>query len=328
MIEVYKTAKELPEAWDRAAGSNIALHRENLALLERVNPCQQEYIVFRDHEVHAVFVKYVLNIDIFCYSKLHLYLPITIIGIPCSVAEPGYHFSEGGRTEVKEYLRALKGAKLVLNADENLDFLGFTKGYTLPSCVMDINMRSFDEYMEHLRSHYRYRYKKALKKAEGLAVEILEGEFDARLYALYEQVYKKSAYKLEKLSIDFFREAKATVAVFKDGEVPVAFVQYRIDGEELAFLFGGLNYSLNQKYDLYQNMLLYLVKTAIECNCTSLNLGQTAEEMKCKLGAVQQKKYLYIHHSNSMIDWFVKKLNRFFSYRMNELRLKVFKEQE
>lgn len=325
MIEVLKYAKELPCEWNKAAGSNIALCKENLTLLERVNPCQQEYVVFRDDEIYAILVKYVLKIDIFCYSRLRFYLPITIIGIPCSVAEAGYQFSGSGRAGIKEYLSGLKGAKLILNAADDLDFLGFTKGYTLPSCTMAINWHSFEEYLLELRSHYRYRYKKALKKAEALSIEVLEGEFDSRLYRLYEQVYDKSEYKLEKLSIDFFKQAEATVVVFKQENKPIAFVQYRIDNNKMAFLFGGLDYSLNLKYDLYQNMLLYLVRVAIENSCTTLDLGQTAEEMKCKLGAMQEKKYLYIHYNNKVINWFVKKFRRFFSYKVMDLKLNIFK---
>jgi hypothetical protein len=141
-------------------------------------------------------------------------------------------------------------------------------------------------------------------------------------------VYERSEYKLEKLPIDFFKEAKAAVVEFKQDNEPIAFVQYSIDNKRMVFLFGGLDYSLNQKYDLYQNMLLYLVRAAIENNCTSLNLGQTAEEMKCKLGAVQEMKYLYIHYNNRMINWLVKKFSGFFSYKVMDIKLKVFKGSE
>ncbi len=326
MIEVYEHAKKLPAEWDKIAGSNIALHKENLTLLERVNPCGQEYVVFRENGIYAILVKYLLKIDIFCYSRLHFYLPLTVIGIPCSVAEPGYRFIGDGRAEIKEYLTGLKGAKLILNAADDLDFLGFTKGYTLPNCIMSIKWHSFEEYLMALRSHYRYRYKKALKKSKALTVEVIKEEFDTKRYSLYEQVYDKSEYKLEKLPIDFFRQTGAVVVEFRQESEPIAFVQYKIDNGRMVFLFGGLDYSLNQKYDLYQNMLLYLVRTAIENDCTSLELGQTAEEMKCRLGAHQEEKYLYIHHSNRAINWIVKKFSRVFSYKMPDIRLTVFRD--
>lgn len=324
MIEIYKKATQLPDEWDEVADDNLALHKTNLVLLEAVNPCQQEYVVFRDHEVYAILVKYILKLDIFCYSKLHLYLPITIVGIPCSVAESGYRFKRT-ESEIKDYLSNLRGAKLILNAAEDLEFLGFTKGYTLPNCVMEIKWSSFEEYLNNLRSHYRYRYKKAQDKASELTIQVLEEEFDSKLYSLYEQVYNKSEYKLEKLTADFFRETDATIAVFREKEEPIAFVQYVIRDGKLYFLFGGLDYSYNKKYDLYLNMLLYLIKAATENHCTFLSLGQTAEEVKCKLGAGLENKYLYIHHRNRTINWLAKKFGGLFSYRMPKLQLKVFK---
>jgi hypothetical protein len=326
MIEVYKYAKDLPREWDRVAGRNTSMHKENLALLERVNPCRQEYVVFSADEIYGVLVKYSLRLDIFSFSRLHFYMPVTVIGIPCSVAEQGYSFVGSEKGEIKAYLSGLKGAKLILNAAGDLDFLDFTKGYTLPSCSMNIGWSSFDEYLLALRSHYRYRYKKALKKAEELSIEVLEEEFDYRRYALYEQVYAKSEYKLEKLPIDFFRQTEAVIVDFKKGNEPIAFVQYKIDNDRMVFLFGGLDYSQNAKYDLYQNMLLYLVRAAIENNSTSLELGQTAEEIKCRLGAGLENKYLYIHHSNRVINWLVRRFSSIFSYKAADIRLKLFKD--
>lgn len=331
MIEIYKYAEELPAEWDEAAGSNSSLRKDFLALLERVNPCRLEYAVFRfkNKKIQAILVKYVLKIDIFCYSRFHFYLPITIIGIPCSVSESGYSFSadvsEEGRAALKEYLTDLKGAKLILNAAEDWDFLSFTKGFTLPSCIMDVPWRTFEEYLHSLRSHYRYRYKKAIERGLALSIGILQEGFAEKHYRLYEQVYNKSLYKLEKLSIGFFREAEAIITEFKKGNEPVAFVQYRIENKRMTFLFGGLDYSLNAQYALYQNMLLYLIRVAIENNCVSLNLGQTAEEVKCKLGAMQEKKYLYIHHHHKGINWIIKKFHHFFSYQVPEFNLRVFK---
>lgn len=381
MIEVFKKAQLLPLLWDKAVGNNFALYKSNLILLEEVNPCNQTYVIFRSDEIYGIMVQYELKINIFSYSKCKFNIPITIIGIPCSVCEPGYSIkydykdklnkndelnknrelnskyelnSSGelnnkyelnnkeelndkrrlnnkeeynNREEVSKYITGLKGAKLILNADEDLDFLGFAKGYTLPTCILKITWGCFNDYLFSLRSHYRYRYKKAIKKAENLCIERLKDNFDfnPKHYSLYEQVYNTSQYKLEKLTIDFFKKSSSSIIEFKLLDEPIAFIQYTIVQKQMVFLFGGINYSLNAKYDLYLNMLLYLVRIAIENNCTLLNLGQTAEEMKCKLGAYQEKKYLYMHHSSAIINRLVSKFNKFFSYKMKDLELKVLK---
>jgi len=323
MVEIFKNAKDLPSQWDKAIGGNFALLKDNLILLESVNPCNQRYVVFKNGETESILIHYELKLNIFCFSRLKLNLTITIIGIPCSVSEGGYSFNIENRHEIKAYLKNLKGAKVILNGEGDLDFLGFAKGYTLPTCVMDIHWNSFQEYLSHLRSHYRYRYKKALEKIKNLSIVKVEEGFSEELYSLYEQVYNKSQYKLEKLSADFFQKAKATIFEFKREEQSIAFVQYTIYDKELIFLFGGLNYKLNKEYDLYQNMLLHIVNIAIENKCTSLNLGQTAEEMKCKLGAYQQSKYLYVQHSNKIINYIAAKLINVLSYKIKDFKFKV-----
>ena len=54
--------------------------------------------------------------------------------------------------------------------------------------------------------------------------------------------------------------------------------------EELIFLLGGFHRSYNERLDLYYNLLLKLVDYAIEKGYKYLDLGQTAEETKLKLG--------------------------------------------
>jgi hypothetical protein len=343
-MDIYNRASDLPTGWDRIAGGNGALLTENLKLLERVNPCRQQYVIFKapEGQIAAILVHYQLKMDIFSYSRLHLRLPVTVIGIPCSVAEPGYAFAEGKqpsgevRSGMRAYLTALEGSKLVLNARSDLDFLGFSSGMTLPNCEMAVRWTRFDAYMMDLRSHYRYRYHKALDKAKPLTIEGFDqtasaagpdsgaGGFDGRHYKLYEQVYERSGYKLEKLPMAFFQQSVSDILVFKLGPDPVAFVQYQIRDHRLTFLFGGLDYNLNQRYDLYLNMLLLLVRKAIEAGCATISLGQTAEEVKCRLGASLELKYLYLQHSNRLINRLAAKFSGLFSYDVPGISLQVF----
>ncbi|MBC8059754.1 MAG: GNAT family N-acetyltransferase [Clostridiaceae bacterium] len=327
MIEIIKSATLLPPEWDELAGGNFALNKNNLMLLEKVNPCDQSYVIFRNSTMESIFVSYKLKLNILCYSVFNFYLQVVIIGIPCSVSECGYSFSMNNREEIKKYLKSLKGGKLILNSAGDVDFLDFSKGFTLPTCKMDIPWNSFDQYMAELRSHYRYRYKKAMGKSKNLLVEKLEDKtnFTSRLYHLYEEVYNKSEYKLEKLPIDFFKRSDAHIITLKYEKEPIAFVQYTVVKETLVFLFGGLEYDLNEKYDLYLNMLLLIIRVAIENNCTTLNLGQTAEEIKCKLGAFQEEKYLYIHHSNPIIHSLIAISSKVFSYKMKRFKFMVLK---
>jgi hypothetical protein len=149
--------------------------------------------------------------------------------------------------------------------------------------------------------------------------------FDNRLYGLYTAVYDKSEYKLEKLTIDFFREFPSTIIAFYLGTEPVAFVQLAENSGELVFLFGGMDYSLNSKHDLYTNMLLAIVKYGIDRGFKTIEMGQTAEDTKMKLGGRSYTKSMYVNHSNGLINTLVNKAIGFLSYKQKNLSFNVFK---
>lgn len=332
MMIIYKKAMDLPEEWDIAAGENFSLYKRNLLYLEKVNPCDQTYLVFRNNDEVSILVHYKLKLNVLCYSGFKLKLAVTVIGIPCSVSEPGFSIHKDRlhefSQEFSQYIKSLRGFTIMLNAPSKLNLDSFSYGDTLPTCILDIKWNSFEDYIADLRSHYRYRFRKAIKKMDTFTIRHLKGDFSNKHYQLYQQVYNKSEYKLEKLGIAYFQnseEAGASLIEFiKDGE-PAALLQYAINRRKMYFLFGGLDYSLNKDHDLYQNMLLYLVQIAIDNHCTHLNLGQTAEEMKCRLGAHQEGRHLYVHHSNRLMNRMVKGLLPFFSYPIKELDFNVFK---
>lgn len=324
----FSSAEQLPDCWDAIAGDNIFLRKRQLEILERTNPCGQTYTVFCCPEPDSILVTYRLKLDIFTYSLISLKLPVVIAGIPCSVSECGYVAGKRTEAQLFEYLRNIKGPKLVLNSEDNFKAKGFSRGLTLPGCRMEIGWNSFEEYTSDMRSHYRYRINKAIRKFSGISQVTLRDNslFDEKLYSLYTSVYDRSEYKLEKLSIDFFREFPAVIIAFYVGNKPVAFVQLLENSKELIFLFGGIDYSLNNKHDIYANMLLAIVKHGIQGGFAALELGQTAEDAKMKLGGKLLTKYMYINHSNKLINFLAQRAAELLSYSPKSLSFNVFKE--
>jgi hypothetical protein len=94
---VFSTARDLPASWDMASGDNPFLRRSSLKILEQVNPCGQRYYLLENRERVSLFMTYRHRLDIFTYGKGSLRLPVTIIGIPCSVSWPGLHIEEQDR---------------------------------------------------------------------------------------------------------------------------------------------------------------------------------------------------------------------------------------
>lgn len=325
MFKVYSHGKDLPELWDQIIKDKHFLSREILMQLEKLNPCHQRYHL--NGEKGIVLVSYQLKMNLFTFLKPASFkVPIQIIGVPLSVSSSGYEINQEALLEdLCQYVGSLKGFSLILNVDAQLNL---PEGYTLPTCRLKIKWSSFEEYLEKMRSHYRYRIHKAIKKFGSVQIELLKDNcmFDEEMYELYLEVYENSREKLEKLPIDFFREFPARIFSFKiPGEI-LGFVQLVDRGEELIFLFGGFRHKRNQQYDLYMNMLLAIIDYGIKSGFKSIDLGQTAEETKLKLGASQYKKYMYACHSHPFINNLIKKLIGKFSYSHYPIVHKVFKE--
>ena len=323
----FLSIEQLPDYWDDIAGDNIFLQKKYLGVLEKTNPCGQTYTIFYCPEPDSILVTYKLKLDIFTYSLIHLKLPVVIAGIPCSVSRNGYVAGKKTEAQLFEYLRHIKGAKLVLNSEDDFKVDSFAKGLTLPSCRMEIRWSSFEDYLSEMRSHYRYRINKAIHKfSEIKQVKLSDNSlFDNQLYDLYTAVYNKSEYKLEKLPIDFFREFPSTIFAFYLGIKPVAFVQLVENSQELMFLFGGIDYSLNLKHDIYNNMLLAIIKHGIEGGFSTIEMGQTAEDTKMKLGCRAYRKHMYVNHSNGLINTVANKAIGLLSYSQEDLFFNVFK---
>lgn len=324
MFKVYKRASKLPNSWDGIAKDNIFMSKSRLMKLEKSNPCDQLYHL--DQNKKIALISYKLKIDLFTFaSEISLKVPVNIIGIPMSVSKCGYALdSEGGLETLNKYIKNLKGFYVVLNSNENFKI---PKGNTLPTYRMEIRWNTLEDYIISMRSHYRYRLKKAMKRFKNVKVEELSNNslFNEEMYQLYCNVYKNSNEKLEKLSIDFFRSYPARILRFSINKEIIAFVQLVENNEELIFLFGGFKYEINKKYDLYINILLEIIKYGIDKGFKYIDFGQTAGETKSKLGAIQHLKYMYVHHSNPIINALLNKLVGEFSYKKYPIFHNVFK---
>ena len=327
----YDRADSLPAEWDLCVKSCPHLFRANLGVLERTNPCSQRYVAFLDQagSIDSAMVLYKLKLNLLTYSSLSLPVEVTMVGIPCSVAAPGYKIGAQTRAQFESYVSAIKGFVVILNSDGDLSLPAWSQGVTLPSCRLRFSHSSFAEYLGSMRSHYRYRYRNAMKKGSTLQVERLEdnGCFGDDLYALYEQVYEKSGFKLEKLPISFFQQADAEIYVFNVLGVPVGFVQLKQKLQEMQFLFGGIDYSQSSKYDTYVNMLLFIVQESMARKCKLIDFGQTAEDAKAKLGCKLHGKFMYVRHSNALLNFGIRQLIRFFDYKAPSCDFKVFNNE-
>jgi hypothetical protein len=133
---------------------------------------------------------------------------------------------------------------------------------------------------------------------------------------------------LETLPMEFFMDYDAELYEFLDKttEEIIGFVQLKKIQDRLYFLFGGFRRSDNAKYDIYYNMLIKIIEIGIEKKVQYIEFGQTAEECKLKIGCKEVPKYLYVHHSNQILNRAIQLLVPMFSYKTYNIEHHVFKQ--
>ncbi|MFO7888379.1 MAG: hypothetical protein R6U59_08675 [Eubacteriales bacterium] len=292
---------------------------ELLELLEKINYCNQRYELVDN----CIIISYKHKLNILNFKNIFpLKLKAEIIGFPISISHKGY-FGDGDK--VKRIIEKRKGLKIILNSDKLIE----NGGATLSSFIFYNKFENFNDYLNSLRSQYRRRLKIALDHREKISIKkITRKDFNKKHYELYLSIMNRAENPLEILPIKFFQEYEAEIFEFTDIDTEriLGFIQLKEINKKLLFLFGGFKKEDNREYDLYYNMLLKIVEIGIEKNIQVIEFGQTAEESKFKIGCKEKKKYLYIHHSNPLINKFIQTLVPFFSYEPYSIKHNVFKE--
>ena len=318
--EISKLCKKLNIENKLITSSNINKEwLELLELLEKINYCNQRYELVDN----CIIISYKHRLNILNFKNLFpLKLNVEIIGFPISISHKGYF---GDEDKVKRIVEQRKGLKIILNSDQGFE----NGGMTLSSFIFYNKFENFNDYINSLRSQYRRRLKIALNHREKLSIKkINRKDFNKKHYELYISIMNRAENPLEILPINFFQEYEAEIYEFLDIDTKkiLGFIQVKEINKKLLFLFGGFKKEDNREYDLYYNMLLKIVEIGIEKNIKVIEFGQTAEESKLKIGCKEKKKYLYIHHSNLLINKFIQMLVPFFSYKPYTIKHNVFKE--
>ncbi len=80
------------------------------------------------------------------------------------------------------------------------------------------------------------------------------------------------------------------------------------------------------QYDTYIKILLEIVRFGIENGYKSIDMGQTTDETKLKLGCKYKMLYALINHSNPVINYFLQKIVPHIQYKpLDETKFHVFK---
>lgn len=332
-MDKYLTSETLPSDWEDNIGNNPYLKKSFLKLIEQIDSSEKSYYVFRNAEgkIDTQFlISKTSDNDIAMFTPFKLPVILNSVYYPFTLSKSAIILGDQTKKEAAEFLKNLKGFKLIINTDKFYTLDNFTQGKILPKCMMSIKWNSFEEYISSLRSGYRRRYKKALEKSSNLNFYILKNnkkEFSEDMYKLYLDVYNNADYKLGKVAIDFFKQEDLVIPVLEDKNKELqGFAALHKNNEELLFEFVGLNKKNISQYDIYIRLLLEIVRYGTENGYKIIDFGQTTDEAKLKLGCKYENLYALINHSNPIINYILKKLTPFIEYKpLDENKFHVFK---
>ena len=328
---IQRHAENLPAEWDTLTDGDPYMRRNFLSFIERTEmDYQPAYYLFYDADIlDSCFVAFCnRKFDIAMFTKITFFRKVTLIYLPMSVTRPGIVFGKL-RREVLETIKKIKGYKLVLNMEDE-DAPGFATGLTCPKCILDVRWKTYKEYASSLRSDYRNRLKKVFSRSKGLRIRPIDNgkEFDDALYRMYLNVLDHSKTKIETLSREYFKGPFFKILVAEAEGQAVGFVQLLENGKELIFEFVGLDYRFNSEYQVYQRLLNEIIKYGIENHFERIDFGQTADEIKLKLGCRYEYLYAWLHHSDKIVNFFCKKFAHKIVYRPVEANYRVFKREK
>lgn len=199
------------------------------------------------------------------------------------------------------------GPREIARTDALLD-LGYVRADSLPMNYFPTRFRDFDQFCDSLRSRYRRQIVRSRKKLQraGLRVVHLRGGmgFD-RLYTdevhrLYLAVHSRAPIQLERLPAQFFRELArqfpedSAFTLICQGERVVGFTCGLFHQQAYHNFFCGFDYELNAEAELYFNLLFADLDYALQQNVSSIQIGQTADQYKERVGCYREPRYLYI----------------------------------
>ena len=254
----------------------------------------------------------------------YLSIPLLICGHPVGVGQSHLQMRPGtdptALVEVldrtaQELARSHK-AKLILfkeftqsEADELQSLT--TRSYACSQSVLTWTLNSewttFDDYYATRSKRTRANMRKysGQLEAAGMTVEQRQGAegvpelFTDDVYRLYENVLDRAAFRFEKVPLSFFQELarefpeESRFAFIRQADSVVGFTCGLGTGQHHALLYCGIDYERNEEAAIYFNTLYRGLAAAIDTGVQTINVGQSADEFKRRLGCTSAPLFIF-----------------------------------
>jgi hypothetical protein len=120
------------------------------------------------------------------------------------------------------------------------------------------------------------------------------------IFRLYELVMDRAPYQLERLNLAFFERLASVLRqrvralVVERGTQVLGAAILLVGRTSTAFLLAGLDYDAPAAWRVYPNLVLEVVRVAIEEGSQRVVLGQTSYALKGRLGGIASPRHLFL----------------------------------
>lgn len=209
-----------------------------------------------------------------------------------------------------------------ISEDDCKEF-GYSAFSVQPNMRVEIreNWNSVDDYMGEMKSKYRVRTRRTLKKLDGIYKRALNLEdlllYEDTMHRLYKFIADQASFNLFILNPKYFYGLKKhlqdkiqIIGYFLDDKM-VGFYTIIYNYDTLDAHFLGYDSEHNREYHLYHNMLYDLLFEAIIKKKKHLDLSRTAMEIKSSIGADPFEMFLYLKVTNPIANRFTARFLKF-----------------
>jgi hypothetical protein len=200
----------------------------------------------------------------------------------------------------------------------------------LPDMIFHNRFTDLAVYRQLLRSPWRRRLDRTRERFKGVQVTRSGcSDFTEEHYGLYLQVMERATERLEILGLGFFQglpRPLELVSCRQEGRL-LCWRLMLLEDRRLSFVLGGHDYQLNKLHDSYFNSLLGVLADGMAAGIDEIELGQTAEDPKARLGAQPVEKCMLLAHSNLLIHQLMKLASPWIAYRHRPAVYSVFKKE-
>ena len=187
---------------------------------------------------------------------------------------------------------------------------GFKKFDSLPTTVLEVKFKDFEDYLKTLSAPNRYDLRRKFKRVDGKVkidykiTDTLDEEELKGVYKLYLDIVEKHDMGFELLPAAFFKNlpknmpGKVKYFLWKiDGKL-AAFLLCLVSGDTLIDYYVGMDYSIAHQYHLYFLKFRDVLNWCIEKGITRYEMGITGYEPKRRLGFEFVPLYIYVKLRN------------------------------